>query len=126
MQRVRADAGAQAQLSRGRSPADKQLVQLATPDMPTVNPGDDAARALGTSDLPYRMEMSWDTTYNDVFLVDLKTGRPQKILEHWGSSGTTLSPGGKYLLYFDERDRPLVHATASPTASASTSPRSCP
>ena len=35
--------------------------------------------------------------------VDLKTGKPKKVLEHWGSAGTTLSPGGKYLLYFDER-----------------------
>ena len=62
---------------------------------PTVNPGDDPARAIGTSDLPYRMEISWDQTYNDVYLVDLKTGKPQKVLEHWGSAGTALSPGGK-------------------------------
>jgi dipeptidyl aminopeptidase/acylaminoacyl peptidase len=84
--------------------ADKRMVQLATPDLPTVNPGEDPARALGQSDLPYRMELSWDQTYNDVFLVDLKTGKPQRVLEHWGSNATTLSPGGKYVLYFDERN----------------------
>jgi dipeptidyl aminopeptidase/acylaminoacyl peptidase len=81
---------------------DKRFVQLATPDLPTVNQGDDPARAIGLSDMPYRMEISWDQDYNDVFLVDLKTGRSQKILEHWGSNATSMSPGGKYLLYFDE------------------------
>ena len=40
--------------------ADKRFVQLATPDLPTVNPGDDPVRAIGTSDLPYQQEISWD------------------------------------------------------------------
>jgi dipeptidyl aminopeptidase/acylaminoacyl peptidase len=103
MQKVRAEQ------ERGRSYravvhlADRRFVQLATPQLPTVNPGDDPAHAIGMSDLPYRMELSWDQTYNDVFLVDLKTGRSQKVLEHWGSAGTALSSGGKYLLYFDEQ-----------------------
>ena len=68
-----------------------------------MNPGEDPNQALGMSDLAYRKEMSWDQSYNDVYLLDLKTGKPKKVLEHWGSAGTTLSPGGKYLLYFDER-----------------------
>jgi dienelactone hydrolase len=70
--------------------------------MPTVAPGEDLARAIGMSDLPYRMEVSWDQSYNDVFLLDLKTGKPSRVLEHWGSNATSMSPGGKYVLYFDE------------------------
>ena len=64
--------------------SDKRFVQLATPDLPNVNPGDDPTRAIGTQ-RPRRTskEMSWDTTYNDVFLVDLKTGQRRKMLEHW-------------------------------------------
>jgi dienelactone hydrolase len=81
--------------------ADKRFVQLATTDFPTVNPGDDINRALGTSDLGYQKEMSWDATYNDVALVDLKTGQRQKVLEHWRGA-PTMSPAGKYLTYFDE------------------------
>ncbi len=54
------------------------------------------------SPLPYRMEVSWDQTYNDVYLVDLQSGKPTKVLEHWGSNQTSLSPGGNYVLYFDE------------------------
>ena len=82
--------------------ADLRYVQLARPDLPTVNPGDDPARAIGTSDLPYRMEASWDQTYNDVYLVELQTGKTTRVLEHWGGGNTTLSPGGKFVLYFDE------------------------
>ena len=52
--------------------------------------------------------MSWDQTYNDVYLLDLKTGKPKKVLEHWGNAAT-MSPGGKYVLHFDETSRPLAH-----------------
>ncbi len=81
--------------------ADKRFVQLATTDLPNVNPGTDASRVIGTNDLPYQQEMSWDSTYADVSLVDLKTGARRKLLEHFGGSAT-LSPGGGYVLYFDE------------------------
>jgi len=81
--------------------ADRKFVQLATPDLPTVNPTEDPTRAIGLNPLPYRMEVSWDSTYNDVYLVDLKTAAAKKVLEHWGGN-TTLSPGGKYVLYFDD------------------------
>ncbi len=103
MQRVRA------QQERNRSYraivhlADKRFVQLATPDFPNVVQGDDSARAVGTSELGYRREMSWDTTYNDVGLVDLKTGQRQPILQHFRGN-PTMSPAGRYLLYFDESE----------------------
>lgn len=102
MQRVRAEQERQRSYRAVVHLAQKKFVQLATPDLPTVNPGDDAARALGSSDLAYRMEVSWDQTYNDHFVVDLKTGQSKKFLEHW-PGGVTMSPAGKYALYFDER-----------------------
>jgi dipeptidyl aminopeptidase/acylaminoacyl peptidase len=80
--------------------ADKRFVQLATPDLPTVNPGVDAVRVIGTSDVKYRQQISWDQDYNDIYLVDLKTGQRREILEHFGATAT-LSPGGGYVLYFD-------------------------
>lgn len=80
---------------------DKRYVQLATADLPNVNPGFDPNRAIGTNDLPYQQEISWDTTYSDVSLVDLKTGARRKILEHFNGN-PTISPGGGYVLYFDD------------------------
>jgi dipeptidyl aminopeptidase/acylaminoacyl peptidase len=80
---------------------DKRFVQLATPDMPAVNPGTNTERAIGTSDLPYRQLVSWDQGYNDVYLIDLKSGQRRKIMEK-AAQVATLSPAGQYLLSFDE------------------------
>ena len=82
--------------------AGRRFVQLATPELPTVNASEDASQVLGTSDVPYRQEISWDQSYNDVYLLNLETGKPKKVLEHWGNTAT-LSPGGRYVLHFDER-----------------------
>jgi dipeptidyl aminopeptidase/acylaminoacyl peptidase len=82
---------------------DKRFIQLATPDMPTVNPGNNPDRAIGTSDLPYRQLVSWDQSYNDVYLVDLKTGQRRKVMEKTAQAAT-LSPAGNYLLSFDENN----------------------
>ena len=87
MQRVRADAGAESQLPRDR-PFVGQAVRAAR----VAGPADRQCRAptrlraIGTSDLPYRQEMSWDSTYNDVYLVDLKTGARRKVLDHMGAA----------------------------------------
>jgi dienelactone hydrolase len=103
MQKVRADQERSRSYRAVYHIADKRFVQLATPELPTVNPADDPIRAIGMNDLPYRMEISWDQTYNDVYLVDLKTAASKKVLDHWGGSGTAMSTGGKYVIYFDEQ-----------------------
>ena len=105
--------------------ADKRFVQLATPDLPNVNAGDDPTQLLGTSDVSYRQEISWDQDYNDVYLLDLKTGKPKKVLEHWGQRRDDVAR---------RQVRPLLRRAAtatgspiaSPTARARTSPRRSP
>ncbi|MCC7184976.1 MAG: hypothetical protein IT185_01960, partial [Acidobacteria bacterium] len=103
MQRVRATQERNRSYRAVVHLADKRFVQLATPDLPTVNPGLHPTWALGTSSLPYEQEISWDQTYNDVFLVDLRTGQRRRLLEKAGS-GATLSPGGQYVLFFEPKD----------------------
>ena len=83
--------------------ADKRFVQLGTFDLPNVDPGEDANAAIGTSDLPYRREVSWDGTYSDISVVDLHTGKASRVLERWRGT-PSMSAGGKYLLYFDEKE----------------------
>ena len=100
MQQVRANQDRSRSYTAVVHLSDKRFVQLATPDLPNVNVGQDAARAIGTTSLPYQKEISWDSTYNDVYLIDLKTGQRRKILEHMGGN-PSMSPGGSYLLYFD-------------------------
>ncbi len=103
MQRVRANQERDRGYAGVVHLSDKRFVQLATPDLPNVSVGRDPNRTTGTSDVPYRQEVSWDQTYNDVYLVDIKTGQRTKILERF-PGGASQSPGGKYLLYFDQRE----------------------
>jgi dipeptidyl aminopeptidase/acylaminoacyl peptidase len=104
MQRVRAQQDRNRNYRAVVHLSDKRFVQLATPDMPTVTATEDANRVLATDDLAYRQEMSWDTTYGDMYLVDLKTGQRKKVSEHFRSGAPfAMSPGGKFVLYFDER-----------------------
>ncbi len=85
-------------------PKEKKFVQLATADMPDIRLSDDAKLALGLSDLPYRPLVSWDQGYEDHYLVSLTDGSRKKVLEK-SPNGALISPGAKYLLYFNEEDR---------------------
>jgi dipeptidyl aminopeptidase/acylaminoacyl peptidase len=85
---------------------DDRVIQLATTEVPNVSAGahGDANRALGTSDLPYRMLSSWVfPAYNDIYVVDVNSGTQS---QHLGKlQGTaSLSPGGKYLYWWDRGD----------------------
>ena len=79
------------------------LVRLETEDMPDVTVGrdGDGAVAVGYSDLPYRMDVSWDSPgYRDVYIVDPVTGERERVLERL-QARPTLSPAEKYLTWFD-------------------------
>jgi dipeptidyl aminopeptidase/acylaminoacyl peptidase len=82
---------------------EKRFVQLASKDMPSITTVDAGVRALGVSDVPYRPLVSWDTDYSDYYLVNLQDGSRRKMIEkqHYGAS---LSPGGGFILYFDDAD----------------------
>ena len=83
------------------------LVQLANEDMPGVdiaNKGD-GDLALAVTDLSYEMLSSWDTpSYNDAWLIDVRTGEREKVLERM-QARMSLSPLGKYLLWWDGHAR---------------------
>lgn len=75
-------------------------VQLATADLPDVEPGHHREKLLGSSSIPYLKLITWDGWYEDVYLVDQETGEQEKILEKQ-QFDTELSPGGKYVAWFD-------------------------
>jgi len=103
MQKVRAEQELKRTYRAAFHLADKRFAQLATKDMPDVRISDGASQALGVSNVPYRQLVSWDGNYDDYYLVNLADGSRKKILdkEHFGA---TVSPGGRYILYFDEDD----------------------
>jgi len=85
-------------------PKERKFVQLATNDLPEITLSEDAKLALGSSDLPYRQLLSWDRGYQDDYLVSLADGSKKKVLEK-SPTGASISPGGSYLLYFNDGDR---------------------
>ena len=82
---------------------DKRFVQLATPDMPTVTLVESDRFALGSSDVPYKQLVSWDSSYSDAYIVNLSDGARRKLIEK-SRFGAALSPGGNYLLSFNVQD----------------------
>jgi dipeptidyl aminopeptidase/acylaminoacyl peptidase len=81
---------------------DGRMLQLAREDIPsaTVALRGDGDFAIGTSNLPYRMEISWGESGSDVYRIDLRTGNAERLLEY-ARSGATMSPEGRYLTWFD-------------------------
>jgi len=93
-----------------------RVVQLGTPDVPTVRfaAEGDAAHAIGTTDMPYRQLISWDGRYNDIYAIDIATGEHRRIGEKVkGFFGASMSPAGGYMSWWDGEAR---HWMVAPTA----------
>lgn len=86
-----------------------RFVPLADRDLPQIETGDQARQVLGSSDVPYRKEITWDDGHQDIYLVSLADGSRKKILtRHAGRP--SLSPGGKAVAYFEKEDWHLLDA----------------
>jgi len=84
---------------------DKRIVQLAdsvVDQVRTFQKGN-AEFALGTSNKPYEILSSWEGSYKDVYLIDLKSGN-RKLLLKKHPAAAELSPAGKYLLFYENAD----------------------
>ncbi|MDT8341869.1 MAG: prolyl oligopeptidase family serine peptidase [Longimicrobiales bacterium] len=85
--------------------AGDRVVQLADETLPAVTLADEGEgdHALAYTDLPYRQLVSWDGRYNDVYAVDVRTGE-RRLVQHKlrGFSPGQVSPGGRYVAWWDE------------------------
>jgi dipeptidyl aminopeptidase/acylaminoacyl peptidase len=105
MQKVRAE------MERNRSYravvdlSTKKFVQLADETMPGLTPSNDGRLALGTDDRPYRIMVGYgdDANSSDVYLVNTSDGS-RKLLRKKQRSQMTLSPGGRFALFYDGKD----------------------
>ncbi len=89
--------------ARGKAAA-SPFVCLGAEDLPDVSLSENADRALGVTDVPYRQLVSWDREYNDAYLVDLRTGARTQV-QAKAPYAARLSPAGNYLLWFDDADK---------------------
>lgn len=87
-------------------PKANQLVRLESEEIPDVR-ADFISHPdyfLAMNPKPYEMLSSWEQArYQDVYLIDRKTGKAAMILEKH-TSIATLSPGGKTLAYYSIAD----------------------
>ena len=103
MQKVRAEEERKRNFRAMITLADRKFTQLASPDMPEVLTHDSISVALGVSNVPYKQLISWDSSYDDDYLVSLIDGSRKRILEK-ANFPASLSPGSHYVLFFDEHD----------------------
>jgi dipeptidyl aminopeptidase/acylaminoacyl peptidase len=83
--------------------ASQTFVQLATRQIPNVTVGDEgnADVAIGLSDVPYRKMVSWEALpFNDVYVVDVRTGIATMVLERLKGSAS-LSPRARFACWYD-------------------------
>ena len=80
----------------------RRVVPLADLDMPEVAIPENARFAMGTSDVKYQRETTWGERYRDVYVVDLASGARKLALTHLRDQAS-LSPDGKWIAFFDER-----------------------
>ena len=78
----------------------KRSVRLANDTMPNVTVSDDGRVAMTTSNVPYAVEAMWGEGGNDVFVTDVTTGKMTTVAKRLGF-GAQLSPGGRYVTFFD-------------------------
>jgi dipeptidyl aminopeptidase/acylaminoacyl peptidase len=88
-----------------------KMVPLADKDMPELEVPENSHFALGSSVVPYLKEMTWDGRYQDIYTVDLQTGVRKKILTRFQGQ-TSLSPDGRFILYFEDKNWHLYDTRA--------------
>lgn len=80
-----------------------QVGDTVVDDIRTYRKGD-AEFALGINDEPYQILSSWEgASYRDYYYIDMKTGS-RKLLLKKHETPASLSPAGKYLLYYRNAD----------------------
>ncbi len=84
-----------------------KLTQLGTELYPSVSISNKGEGRYGvaTSNVPYRIESTWDPGNSDTYLVDTETGKVDKVREH-ESGNLGFSPSGRYMVGYD----PAEHA----------------
>ena len=98
-----------------------KIIQLATKEIPNVivNPRSPADVAVGISPTKYEKMRSWDfPPFQDSYLVNLKTGASQIVLDKVRTTAS-LSPAGRYVAWYDPDQRKwFAKATAAPQRKA--------
>lgn len=95
-----------------------QVTQLADEDVPSVEVAAEGEGdlAVGVTDMPYRMEQSWEYPgFSDVYVIDVATGERRRVLERV-QARPDLSPGGNWLAWWDADTQAWMTLSTEPGA----------
>ena len=81
--------------------ATKKLLQLTHDSFPSVQLSEDGRIGVQSTGVPYDVQRMWGDGGNDVYHLDPATGA-RKLVATKISGNAQLSPGGKYIVYFDK------------------------
>jgi dipeptidyl aminopeptidase/acylaminoacyl peptidase len=81
--------------------ATKKLIQLTSDSFPSVQLSEDGKFGMQSTNVPYDVERMWGDGGNDIYYVDPATGS-KKLVAQKITGNAQLSPGGKYIVYFDK------------------------
>ncbi len=76
--------------------------QLADKSMPNISISHNQGHVLGSNDQPYQREITWDGSYSDWYLVNLKTAERTSLLSRYGSR-PQLSPTGAFVVWYADK-----------------------
>ncbi|WP_428235099.1 alpha/beta hydrolase family protein [Gracilimonas sp.] len=76
-----------------------EWVQLADHEMPEIDIAHNPNVVLGSSQVPYMKEMTWEGFFNDWYYVNLETGK-RTLIGKKLSEGVSLSPGGTFAAFY--------------------------
>lgn len=103
IQKVRAEQDRQRSYRAVYDVKGKKFVQLADEKMENLQPSTDGKMAIGSDNRAYRVTSDYDPGLTDYYLVSAADGTRKPVTQKQRFS-VSLSPGGKYALYFDGRD----------------------
>jgi len=93
-----------------------KYVPLADEEMPAVDATENPTVALGRSNVPYLRESTWRGEALDIYLVDLATGSRKPIVPKLDGAAY-LSPAGKWVVYYRDKQWYLYSTTVDSTRS---------
>ncbi len=103
IQRVRAEQERQRSYRAVYDVKGKRFVQLADEKMESLSPSNDGRLAIGADNRAYRITSDYDPGLTDFYVVSAADGS-RKLVAQKQRFNVSLSPGGKYAIYFDGKD----------------------
>ena len=95
--------------------AGSRTVQLADPEVRTVNPTHSTRGVWASAETPYLQERTWSGFFSDLYWISLETGERKLLAQRLGDATPQLSPDGRRLAWYQDHHWFLFDADTGTT-----------